>query len=375
MASATSSQSASTAGAERKVRQVVLPGQTPEGEHILGVLVKRTYTIVPGRRCVRADKDFRLIPGDEHYGDPMNSTVKYETDFWPFKIATDVVLSGKVYAPGGEPTQTLTASLKVGGFGKEIRVIGDRVCRYRPGADPQFTDPKPFTTLELRYERAYGGVDIYTDKKVQYAYPRNHLGRGFAVGTGQRAVDNLPLPNFEDPGQLLTPARLCCGLIKKWEEQPMPQGFGWFSPYWRPRAALAGVMPAQKEHAQEMRQHFAKLLPANARKLYEDNPLPDMDFRFFNGASPGLTVPFLAGDEEARMTSLTPEGEMSFQLPGERPHIGLDIGEGMREPPVFLHTVMIRLEERQVDLVWRAAVPYPGPDWLPQMKGAELLIQ
>jgi len=33
------------------------------------------------------------------------------------------------------------------------------------------------------------------------------------------------------------------------------------------------------------------------------------------------------------------------------------------------------MEDRQVDLVWRGAVPYPGPDWLPKMKKMEVLIQ
>src|SRR5438552_16842464 len=88
---------ANAPGSERKLRHVVRPGQTPEGQHILGVLVKRTYTVVPGKPCMRAEKDHRLIPGDEHFGDPMNSTVKFETDLLPFKIATDVVLNGTAY--------------------------------------------------------------------------------------------------------------------------------------------------------------------------------------------------------------------------------------------------------------------------------------
>ena len=88
----------------------------------------------------------------------------------------------------------------------------------------------------------------------------------------------------------------------------------------------------------------------------------------------GLAVPFLGGDESVRLVNLDPQGDTEFQLPGERPRIGLDIGKGMQEPEVVLHTVMIRMEERQVDLVWRGAVPYPGPDWLPEMKKLEVLV-
>ena len=100
-----------------------------------------------------------------------------------------------------------------------------------------------------------------------------------------------------------------------------------------------------------------------------------MDFRFFNGASPGLSVPYLNGDEAIRLTNLTRDGNGVFVLPGDRPAIGLDIGDGPKEAPVVLQTVMIRADEDEIDLVWRAAFPYPGPDWLPEMKKADVTIQ
>jgi hypothetical protein len=155
----------------------------------------------------------------------------------------------------------------------------------------------------------------------------------------------------------------------------MPQGFGWFCKYWQPRAALAGVMPADRAVEQELRQAYAQVLPPGVRAVYADNQLPDMNFRFFNGASPGLVLPFLSGVEKVRLTNLSPEAEIAFQLPGDRPRIGLDIGGGVQEPRVVLHTVMIRMDDRQLDLVWRAAVPYPGLDWLPQMRKLEVLVQ
>ena len=94
---------------EKKTEQVVLPGQTPEGEYILGVLVKRTYDIFSGKKCIRAEKDRKLISGDVHYDGPMNSSVQFETDFLPYKLATDFVVNCSAYAPGGKPVQKLTA--------------------------------------------------------------------------------------------------------------------------------------------------------------------------------------------------------------------------------------------------------------------------
>src|SRR6516162_10088259 len=148
-------------------QKIVLPGQTPEGQHILSVLVKRTYDIIPGDRCIRTVTDKKLVPGDVHYDDPMNSTVKFESDFVPFKLATDVVLHGKAYAPTGRRATTLTTSLIVGQYRKDVLILGDRVARYNGQHDPIFTDPEPFETMDLGYERAYGGVDIYSETRLQ----------------------------------------------------------------------------------------------------------------------------------------------------------------------------------------------------------------
>lgn len=360
---------------ERVIQKVVLPGQTPEGQHILSILHKRTYHIVPGKRCIRADADKKLIPGDVHHGDPMNSTVKFESDFIPFKLASDVVLIGKAYAPRGQAVVKLTASLTVGQRRKDLQVIGDRICHYNPGREPSITDPQPFQTMELRYERAYGGVDVYSSRRSQCAYPRNHLGCGFVVSNTKETVENLRLPNIEDPQNLLTPARICASELQNWESQPIPQSFGWVHKTWQPRASFAGVMPAERALHNELRKIYSALIPPAQRDLYEQTKLQDMDFRFFNGASPGLVFPFLRGDETIRTVNVCPESECWFSLPGDRPRLGLDIGSGLQEPEVVLHTVTLHMEERQVDLVWRAAVPFPGPDWLPEMKKMEMLIE
>ena len=160
-----------------------------------------------------------------------------------FKPATDVVLNGRAYAPGGEPVETMHASLTVGGLGSELLVVGDRVCHYDEGFDPVFEDPVPFTEIDLRYEHAYGGVDAVFDPSGVYAYPRNPVGRGFVVEPCEAAIEGLLLPNLEDPNDPLTPERLVVGAFEHWDQQPMPQGFGWFAKHWQPRILLAGRMP------------------------------------------------------------------------------------------------------------------------------------
>jgi hypothetical protein len=359
---------------KRKIQKIVLPGQTPEGQHILSVLIKRSYKIGDDGGCVPTEADEKIFPADVFYGDPLNSSVQFESDFVPFKIATDVVLNGKAYSPNGIPTETLTASLIVGSVRKDIAVIGDRVAIYQHWRDPKFTEPKRFISMDIRYENAYGGVDIFSDMKMPCIYPRNILGKGFVISKSKKTVDNLPLPNIEDPSDLLTPSRLCIESIVNWERQPMPQGFGWFHKTWQPRALLAGVMPADRALEQEMRKIYAQAVPEHQKADFEKTQFPDMDFRFFNGASQGLALPFMNGNESINTINLTPEGKFSFQLPNKRPIIGLDIGDGVQESEVVLHTVMIRMEERQVDLVWRSAYPYPGPDWFPEMKQMDVFV-
>jgi hypothetical protein len=359
----------------RTVRKVVLPGQTPEGQHILSVLVKRTYNIQFGKRCVRADEDSAINTADKFYADPMNTSVQFESDFVPFKLATDMVFNGRAYAPGGAPASSLVAGLAVGAHKKIIYVTGDRVCHYRPNSSPVFGEPTPFATMDLRYERAYGGVDIYSDKRIPFPYMRNLLGCGFAVKNTEKTIQGLALPNIEDPENLLTPETLCCNDFRSWENQPMPAGLGWLPKTWLPRAQFAGVMPADRAVERELREAYTNLVPREHRELYAKTQLPAIDFRFFNGASSGLVLPFLKGDEMIRTANLTPEGQSTFYLPADVIKIGIDIGTGMIEPEIVLHTVMIRMEDKQIDLVWRAAASYPGTDWLPRIQKMDVLIQ
>lgn len=352
----------------------VLPGQTPQGEPILSVLLKRSYDIVPGAACTRAAVDQPLVPGDLFWDSPMNSSVRHESDFVPFKLGTDVVLNGQVHAPGGRPVPACWATFQVADRLKRLWVQGDRVARHVPDAAPGFTEPEPFETMPLRYERAYGGTDVHSDRRAACAYPRNPTGRGFAVANTPQSVDGLPLPNIEDPNDLLTPERLCAGEFSRWTGQPAPAGLGWTGKTWMGRCQFAGVMPGDRATEQEMRHAYAQLVPADQREAYLQLGLPDMDFRFFQGASPGLSLPFLQGGEWVATENLSPEGVLRFALPGEQPAIGLDIGAGEQRPPVVLHTVMIRMEERQLDLVWRAAVPYPGRDWLPRMRRMVVVV-
>lgn len=365
---------AGTTTTERTGERMVLPGQSPAGEYILSVLLKRTFDIAAGRECTRAQEDEPLNGGDVYWDHPMNSSVRFESDLIPFKLNTDVVVNGTTYAPGGAPTRSCKVALQIGTRRRELLVVGDRQARYAGGAPPVFTDPEPFTTMPIRYERAYGGVDVYSDLRVPYPFPKNPVGCGFVVRNVAKAIDGLALPNIESPRSSVTPETLCLEEYAQWESRPVPAGFGWFAKTWMPRAALAGVLPRDRAVEQELRHAYAELVPAEHRQAYLANGFRDMDFTFFNGAPPGYALPYLTGGEVVSTENLSPAGRLDFLLPKAAVRIGIDIGRGIEEPEVVLQTVMIRMDDAKVDLVWRAAVPYEGPDWLPQMQKLDVLV-
>src|SRR5262249_8812650 len=132
--------------------------------------------------------------------------------------------------------------------------------------------------------------------------------------------------------------------------------------------SFVGAMPGFVDPGEPMREEALGLVPKGQIALARKFKLPGFDLRFGNGASPGLVFPYLSGGEAIRRINLTPPGQLRFMLPSDRPRMMLDIGLRESELKPVLHTVAIRPEEMQVDLVWRGDLEYPGVDWLPEMK-------
>ncbi len=347
----------------------VVPGRNDAGEHIFSVIVKRSYRLAADGRAERCEEDAPLRLVDEYWddGDAESSTVKHESELAPWKPATDVVVIGKAYAPQGKPVPRMLAGVQVGATIKTLVVTGDRRCSYRPGALPLFTEPEPFAAMEIRYDRAYGGRDERSLPDTPFIYPRNGMGKGVVLRNAAGAVEGLPLPNIEDPQDMLSPERLFIEHPDRWHLQPLPQGFGWRQRTWYPRSALLGSYPPFLDAGTVTTEERLGLVPPDHVALAKQSRLPPMPGRFGNGASFGLVLPPLRGDEPVALGGLTAEGSLRFRLPGDAPRIVLDIGRGEEELPAQLHTVSIRPEERELDMVWRAATTYPGYEWLPKM--------
>jgi hypothetical protein len=348
----------------------IVPGKNERAEHVFCVVVKRTYRIKPGSIVERCEEDRELRKIDEYYdrGDPEWATVQHEYELAPYKPFVDIAVIGKAYAPEGKPTTQMTASVRVAGMKKTIAVFGDRECHHREDQDPVFSDPKPFSEMEIRYERAYGGRDEKSIPEMPLYYPRNHMGTGVVLRNIKEVVQGLALPNLEDPADLLMPERLIIGEPQRWHTQPLPQGFGWAPRTAYPRCALLGSYPAFVDVGTVTAEERLGLLPKNHIALAKQSKLPTFEARFNNGASIGMLLRSLDGNEPIRLRGLSPDGLLEFLLPGETPKISLDIGKGECELEAKLTTVSIRPDEMEVDLIWRGAQLYEGYTWWPKMK-------
>jgi hypothetical protein len=223
----------------------IVPARARNGDGLFSVLVKRSYAFRHGHVAERLETDAPMRLVDRYYddGDPDWSVVAHENEVSPVKAATDVVVVGRAHAPEGCATEAMLAGIGIGEHRKVVRVTGDRRCHWRDGAPPHFSDPEPFVSMEIRYDRAYGGRDEVSDPNLPFFYPRNDMGRGVALRNLREAVQDLPLPNIEDPGDLLTPERVVIEDPRRWPDQPLPQGLGWRQRTWYPRSALIGALP------------------------------------------------------------------------------------------------------------------------------------
>lgn len=362
----------------------------PQGDQVISVIAKRTYDISPKGALSPSEEQLELV-NEEEYEEKDNlpgSVPTAELDTIPYKMATDLVVVGKARAPGGRKVSGLKTAVIVGKRGKVIQVFGDRKIEITSGGRLRFTEPEPFESIELTYWNAFGGIDtsiLRPEPKVMIellesmqlesrpgAYPRNPVGTGYIVSEEKKMIDGCPLPNLEDPNDLLTPERVILRRPELWWRQPMPQSFGWFHQCWYPRATFAGLVPyyPPPDHLDEFPEVKQGLVPKGQSQRLADAPIEEwVDFRLLNGASPGLVMPYLKGDEKISLVGMDTNGEVHIVLPGERPEILVRFGKDMWKTETRLHTVCILKEESRLFLVWRGSARTRRllPDKLPTL--------
>lgn len=295
-----------------------MPGRMQYPAHSLTIIVKGTFDLRAGEPAVNADKQLPITP-DLPHPDDEKSGPYYDSDFAYFKPRADRLLVGRCYAPGGRPVTETTVAFSVGSWSRRLRVIGDRQWKkgvLKTGA----SDPRPFTEMDLRWSRAYGGP----------RFAPNLAGRGYHRGNPEGDIE-LALPNIEDPSLP----------IRSPSDPIAPAGFCPLDRTWAPRKQMIGT-------------YGKKWFRTRCPWVPED-----IDWTVSN-AAPALnqSTGYLQGDEVIGLENLNRSSpRFSGRLPGirvraliERHGLG---GFAIEEVPLQLDTLWVDADALQAVLVWR----------------------
>lgn len=293
-------------------------------EHLI-VVLKATYSITGQGQISLADEQAPIQEADEFYDEPDSSSIKHEAELGPVKPATDVFLKGSALAPRSGTT-VMDIRFRVGPVAKKARVFGDRVWNKSFGR-PKASAPKPFESIPLVFENAYGGQDLSADdQKFHSQEPRNPVGRGFRSKKSKAPWAGTLLPNIENPEQL----------IGKPGQEIAPTGFGPIGRNWVPRLDYAGT------YDQKWIEERMPILPE------------DFDERFHNAAPPDLVAPkYLSGGEPVEVIGCTKSGRLNFTLPRVEPWAFIQLSNRVRDIPLKCNSVTVDADRMQLCLLWK----------------------
>ncbi len=296
----------------------LLPNE--DGIDTLYVNVKATFEI--GQQWSLAEQQIPPVQADDFWGEPDNSSIKYPSDIHIGKPTTDIIMIGSAFSPRGQNVQQLDVSLKVGKVTKTVRVFGDR--QWQGG---YISHPTPFQMMPMVFERAYGGQ--YNVDEKTFTQESNPVGLGFVGKRTKAQVNGLPLPNLENPNELITNI----------SDQPQPVCFSAIAAHWTPRSHFAGTYDEKWQTTQ------APYLPA------------DFDKRFCNAATPDLIYPeYLLGGELVEITNMHAQGNLSFNIPHVKLNCEVHIADEITKPQFNLETLLLEPNDLTICMVWRAAL-------------------
>jgi hypothetical protein len=299
------------------------------GAHIWIEGVRATFDIKSGGKLVPAEEQPPPLLAPEWNGEDGLSSLRYEADLMAMKPGTDVLVNGRAHAPGGKPATEVPISLRCGQVRKVLLARGPNVF-HSGGAGLSTTSPSPFTTMDVVYERAFGGMDLESpDPKQQKMDPRNPVGVG--VASSRAKVVNKPGPNIVYPGKDI--------------ESAGPAGFGPIACHWSPRLELAGTYDKAWEKTRK------PLLPDdwNPRCLLCSPP----DQR---------TGGYLQGGEPVEVVNMSPSGVVRFEIPRRDFTFVTRFGKKEREYGGLLTTVIVEPEHPRVICVWLSQLLVSPPD-------------
>jgi len=295
--------------------------ESETGGHVTAV-IKKVHKIGPDGTLSPYPQDEQPeFAGEIQHEDELGRSLRYPGDIAAYKPLVDVILDATAYAPGGEAVPELTVRLEVAGCRKAVRVVGDREWQIDDAGAWHMTEPEPFQTMPLRWEKSFGALDD----------PRNPMGKGGGPDPFSDPDEpRYPLPNIEHPDRP----------IRDPDDSPDPVNFGPVARHWQARDRKYGT-----------RDMFWATFRAPE--------LPkDYDPTFENAAPEDQQLERLAGEETIWVENVDPEHPTRrIVLPGLCPRLFYvrrdDAARDLSEIPVALDTLVVDLNAGEVTLVWR----------------------
>lgn len=299
------------------------------GAHWWIVAVRATYDVAPRGGLTLADEQLPPTLEPEYYGEPGLSSLRYDSDLLAVKPHTDVLVLGNAHAPGGRPVPAAPVGFRLGSLEKRLIVHGERYYRRGVmGIVP--SDAAPFVTSPIRYEFAFGGMDLSDpDPARQKIDERNPVGRG--VARRRSSLVDQPAHSVEYPDG--NPA------------SKGPAGFGPISPAWLPRRKLAGTYDEKWAKSKkpllpdDYDPVFAQSAPADQRS---DQPL--------------------LGGERLQLLNMTPQGVLQLDLPRVSLGFTTRIRRRREQHEARLVTVLLEPEDWRLSLVWQTQLAVSALD-------------
>jgi hypothetical protein len=353
--------------------------QPGTGALLMACVARRTYTFSPSGKVAVADAQAPLTIDPVMSDTPIDALARLDddTDLVAPKEMTDIVVRGTAHAR--KKSKELFIAIALGKAVRRLRVSGERRAEVAADGAVKFSPAEGFERVALGPEIAYGGYDEAAQDRLApppleqfyllghkpvglFAYPRNSAGTGYFIDVERKRAHGAKLPQIEDPSDPLVPERFFVPVPEAWLDAPVAALTGWLPHASYPRFVrwfgdrLPHLSPMRKIREIDLG-CGADLADLAALGPGEIHP------RALQGASPGLAVERLRGDELGILQNLTPEAEeLRFSLPGEAPRFSLrvpDVAKVFTPRPV-LQTVRIDTDEKRLSLTWCATVPMIG---------------
>lgn len=320
-----------------------MPWELEPPKTTLIVVVKATFDLIHEGPCTLAEEQVPCL-GEVPWDDGDSPSLRTETDYAILKPKAEWYLTGSAHAVGS-PATLVPVRVRIAEMEKRLTVWGDRVwSRGLMGAKP--SDPVPFQSMPLRWERAFGGPDVAA----------NPVGRGMApMDTGDGTVD--PLPNIEADGQ---------PIVSK-DARPAPAGMFAIPCTWEARLRHTGT--------------YDEIWKVSRWPYFPK----DFEWSFFNCAPPDQRrTEYWRGDEAIELTGLHPElAHLRTRLPSlrarffvewvrpsfqgdktalfERPELEAYGLPKLEDVPLRLDTIVIDSDLGQVMCQWRGFIEVANP--------------